>query len=82
MESNAVHAEPCDDVHSGVRGTPDQSTDGVLLLGVERSCDKHECGRDGAFQSALQSTQHHETSPILRKCDAEHNDAPAEDDDT
>ena len=80
--SDTVHTEPCDDVHPGVRSTPDQCADSVLLRGVECSGDKHERWRDCAFQAALQSPQHHQTCPVVRKCDAEDDNSPAEDDDT
>lgn len=81
MQADSVHAEACDDVHTSIRRAPDQGAEGVLFRSVEGSRNEHECRRDSAFKTALERAQNHQASPVLRKRNAQHDNAPAEYDD-
>ena len=76
MVANSVHAKTRDNVHSGVRGSPDYRTKRVLLRRVPRTGDQDESRGDGALKSALERAQNHEMSEVLRKGNAKHDNTP------
>lgn len=63
-------------VHTSICGAPDDRSESVLAGSVKRASDEQEGRRDGTFEGALQSSENHQLGPVLRKANAEHDDAP------
>ena len=81
MVANSVHAKTRDNVHSGVRCSPDDRTEGVLLRRVPRTGDQYESRGDGALKPTLERAQNHEMSEVLREGDAQDDNTPKNHDD-
>lgn len=81
MLPDSIHAKTRDDIHAGVRSSPDERPECMLRMGVPSARDEDECRGDGAFESALDSSQDHQMSKVLCKSNAENNNAPENHDD-